>query len=159
MWIDADGVHYFVDKHKSGCRCQCEDKGAVTKFVPFDRIQDVTLQEPAGAVPECCCVQQRLHHVGIQTAGASGAPEIDVWGIKDAIGFRNAVLQAKAEGPGRMTAGGVRAGAAKSKTSSILSAAGGGGNVEALLVENNTLLRKQLKLLEVIAKASQEKME
>eukprot|EP00466_Bigelowiella_natans_P015589 jgi/Bigna1/85425/estExt_fgenesh1_pg.C_40060 len=132
---------------------------ALTKFVPYDRIQDMALREPAGAVNGCCCVKQRLHYVGIQTAGSAGAPEINVWGVKDAIGFRNAVLLKIKKRPGGMTAGGVGMGAAQSKMSSTPLAAAGGGNMEALLAENNALLRKQLKLLEVIAKTSQEKME
>lgn len=58
--ISRDGIKYIVDKHKSGCRLDCQDKGKVSKTVPFDKITDCDVEEPAGASGPCCCLVQNV---------------------------------------------------------------------------------------------------
>jgi hypothetical protein len=63
---------YVVDKHPSGARCSCFDVGRVSKTIPFDKITDCDVEEPAGAA-FCCCVTNVLHKVVADTASSRGA--------------------------------------------------------------------------------------
>ena len=75
--VTQDGIRYVKERHKDGCRMDCEDKGRITKTVPFDKITDCDLEEPAGAEgPPCCMVQRVLTKVNVDTAsGSRGADE------------------------------------------------------------------------------------
>jgi hypothetical protein len=83
--LTQDGIIYKIDRHKTGLRLDCQDVGAVTKTVPYDRIQDVQVMEPAGSSGPCCCmVPNVLSTVNIQTAAQGGpAPELSLTGVKD----------------------------------------------------------------------------
>lgn len=36
--ITQDGIRYVVDRHKTGCRLDCQDVGKVSKTVPYDKM-------------------------------------------------------------------------------------------------------------------------
>ena len=38
----------------------CQDVGKVSKTVPFDKITDCDVEEPAGASGPCCCLVQNV---------------------------------------------------------------------------------------------------
>lgn len=78
-------------------------RGKITKTVPFDRVQDVVIQEKGGKF--CCCYDTKVDFIGVQTAsggGAKGVPmyEVSVLGLKDAHGFRDHVLSKKRSNKG-----------------------------------------------------------
>ena len=54
----VDGIRYIKDKHKIGLRMDCQDVGKYTKTVPYDKLTDCDIQEPAGAAGPCCCMIQ-----------------------------------------------------------------------------------------------------
>ena len=59
--ITRDGIKYVTDRHKTGCRMDCQDQGKVSKTVPFDKITDCDVEEPAGASGPCCCMVSSSH--------------------------------------------------------------------------------------------------
>ena len=52
----VDGIRYIKDKHKIGLRMDCQDVGKYTKTVPYDKLTDCDIEEPAGAAGPCCCM-------------------------------------------------------------------------------------------------------
>mmetsp|Transcript_28652 Transcript_28652/g.66705 ORF Transcript_28652/g.66705 Transcript_28652/m.66705 type:complete len:218 (-) Transcript_28652:51-704(-) len=97
--LTQDGIRYVVDKHKTGCRCDCQDQGKVTKTVPYDKLTDCDVEEPAGAEgPICCMVQRVLHTVNVDTASGNrseGGHELAVVGLKEPAAFKEAVWRLK----------------------------------------------------------------
>lgn len=102
--ITQDGIKYVVDRHKTGCRFDCQDQGKVSKTVPFDKITDCDIEEPAGSSGPCCClVENTLTLVNVDTAsGNRGGPgegggghELSLKGLKDPHSFKKAVWAMK----------------------------------------------------------------
>jgi hypothetical protein len=102
--ITQDGIKYVVDRHKTGCRLDCQDQGKVSKTVPFDKITDCDIEEPAGSSGPCCClVKNTLTLVNVDTAsGNRGGPgegesghELSLKGLIDPHGFKKAVWSMK----------------------------------------------------------------
>jgi len=99
--ITHDGIKYVVDEHAAGCRCDCARVGRVSKTVPFDKITDCDIEEPAGAAV-CCFVPNVLATVNVDTA-SSGAKlengkvqhELSISGLKDPKKFKSLVWQMK----------------------------------------------------------------
>ena len=77
--ITEDGIKYVVDKHSSGCRCSFNDVGRVSKTVPFDKITDCDVEEPAGA-QICGLVPNTLTTVNVDTASSMGAHDLVIQG-------------------------------------------------------------------------------
>lgn len=69
--ITRDGIKFVKDKRKTACGLSCTDAGKSSKTVPFDKITDCDVQEPAGAT--CCCVENVLSTVTVDTASSGGA--------------------------------------------------------------------------------------
>jgi len=44
--ITPDGIRFVVDRHKAGCRLDCQDVGKVSKTVPYDKMC-VSLHRPS----------------------------------------------------------------------------------------------------------------
>jgi len=95
--ITRDGIKYVVERHKTLCRLDCQDQGKVSKTVPFDKIADCDVEEPAGASGPCCyMVQNTLTLVNVDAAsgnrGTPGQPgrgrELTLKGLKDPNGFK-----------------------------------------------------------------------
>ena len=105
--ITRDGIKFVKDKRKTGCGCDCMDAGKSSKTVPFDKITDCDVHEPAGAT--CCCVQNVLSTVMVDTAssggGGEGGPrhELALSGLKNPMSFKKlvwAMKRANASGGG-----------------------------------------------------------
>ena len=83
--ITRDGIKYVVDKHSTGCRFECQDQGKVSKTVPYDKMTDCDVEEPAGS-SGCCLalVPNTLHVVNVDTASGnrdSGGHELSISGL------------------------------------------------------------------------------
>lgn len=94
--LTADGIRYVQEKRKSMCGLMCSDKGKVSKTVPYDKITDCDLQEPAGMAC-CCCIPRVLAEVSVDTASSGvskeGIPqhELSLRGLKNPTEFKQAV--------------------------------------------------------------------
>ena len=75
--LTRDGIKYVTEMHKTGCRLDCQDQGKLSKTVPYDKITDCDIEEPAGSSGPCCCmVKNVLTVVNVDTAsGARGGSE------------------------------------------------------------------------------------
>ncbi len=100
--ITRDGIRYSVDKHKTGCRCDCLDAGKETKTVPFDKITDCDIREPGGSSGPICCLEKNvIYTVVVDTASSGGgregvpAHELMIRGLRDPKGFKEMVWQMK----------------------------------------------------------------
>lgn len=118
--LTQDGVVFVVDKRGTGCRSKCQEKGKMSKTVPFDKITDCDIEAPAGAVGcPCCLVDRTLHTVNIDTASnttihahwlrseedwcgigdgkfvVSTGHELTLVGLKDPEAFKSLVWQMK----------------------------------------------------------------
>jgi hypothetical protein len=67
--LTVDGIKYVRDKRKTLCGLQCSDAGKVSKTVPFDKLTDCDVSEPAGNAL-VCCVPNVLHTVNVDTASS-----------------------------------------------------------------------------------------
>lgn len=171
--ITRDGIKYIVDKHKSGCRLDCQDVGKVSKTVPFDKITDCDVEEPAGASgPFCCLVQNVLYRVNVDTAsgsrGEGNTHELSLAGLKDPHQFKKDVWSMKrGEGiAGSPNSTGIivapsavimddRGGGESGKavpvvTSGTGMSAEGEAKLLALMEEQNKLIKSQNKILKNI---------
>jgi hypothetical protein len=74
--VTQDGIKYVQDKRKSGCGFAFQDQGKTSKTVPFDKITDCDVSEPAGAT--CFCITNVLTVFIVDTAsiatGGEGGP-------------------------------------------------------------------------------------
>lgn len=94
--LTQDGIRYVVEKHKAACRFSFQDIGKTTKTVPYDKVTDCDIEEPAGADgPICCLVDRVLPVVLIDTASSRGGHELAVEGLMDTHAFKEAVWQCK----------------------------------------------------------------
>lgn len=105
--VTQDGIRFSVDKHKSGCRMSMCDKGRTMKTVPFDKITDCDIEEPAGNSGCCWMVKNIVVKVNVDTAsgsrvGGEGGPlhELTIRGLVDPHGFKKLVWQMKRAGHG-----------------------------------------------------------
>jgi len=106
--LTHDGIRYVKERHKAGCRMDCDEQGRVTKTVPFDKLTDCDLEEPAGkSGPLCCMTPNVLTKVNVDTASGGrpvpGQPgvvshELTLVGLVDPHKFKNMVWQLKREG-------------------------------------------------------------
>merc|ERR1712232_1477947 len=71
------------------------DQGKCSKTVPFDKITDCDIEEPAGN--SCFCVPNILFTVNIDTAssGTEGRKELKLAGLKDPHSFKKLVWAMK----------------------------------------------------------------
>lgn len=105
--VTRDGIRYSVDKRKSGCRFSMCDKGKTTKTVPFDKITDCDIEEPAGNAGCCWLVKNVVTVVNVDTASGSrggeggyGGHELKIRGLVDPHGFKKLVWKMKRSGHG-----------------------------------------------------------
>eukprot|EP00408_Alexandrium_pacificum_P021088 CAMPEP_0171186402 /NCGR_PEP_ID=MMETSP0790-20130122/16794_1 /TAXON_ID=2925 /ORGANISM="Alexandrium catenella, Strain OF101" /LENGTH=248 /DNA_ID=CAMNT_0011651445 /DNA_START=53 /DNA_END=799 /DNA_ORIENTATION=- len=97
--LTVDGIRYVVDKHKTLCGLSCSDRGKESKTVPYDKITDCDVQEPAGTAC-CCCIQRVLSQVTVDTASSGnkdGVPrhELVLGGLRYPNEFKQAVWSMK----------------------------------------------------------------
>ena len=78
--LSRDGIRYVVDKY-SQRQCCCfpdEIQGKVSKTVPYDKMTDCDVEEPAGYSFVCGClcpVEQTLFTIQVDTASGAGKME------------------------------------------------------------------------------------
>lgn len=93
--VTRDGIRFVNDRRKSCWGLACTDKGKSSKTVPFDKITDCNIVEPAGNT--CLCVKNVLTVVNVDTAssGTEGRKELRIAGLKDPNGFKKLVWAMK----------------------------------------------------------------
>jgi hypothetical protein len=99
--LTVDGIRYVKDKRKSMCGLSCTDKGRESKTVPYDKITDCDVQEPAGTA--CCCfIPNVLSSVHVDTASSGGPKEgggvnheLSLVGLRFPTDFKQAVWAMK----------------------------------------------------------------
>jgi hypothetical protein len=98
--LTVDGIRYVRDQHPTCCGLSFTDRGRESKTVPYDKITDCDVQEPAGAAC-CCCVPNVLSKVHVDTASSGlskdGVPmhELSLEGLRHANEFKQAVWAMK----------------------------------------------------------------
>mmetsp|Transcript_25160 Transcript_25160/g.37181 ORF Transcript_25160/g.37181 Transcript_25160/m.37181 type:complete len:307 (+) Transcript_25160:92-1012(+) len=93
--VTRDGIRYVENRRKTGWGLSCTDRGKVSKTVPFDKITDCDVQEPAGN--SCICIKNILSVVNVDTAssGQGGIKELRLAGLKNPHGFKKLVWAMK----------------------------------------------------------------
>ena len=156
--LTQDGLRYIVDKHPSQCRLACQDVGRSSQTVPYDKITDCDVEEPAGSEGcPCMLVKRTMYTFNVATANgpalgnAMAGPGL--WGIDAPYELKKDVWSMK-RGQG---IAGVEAAynAAPSVASMDRSGGGGGvggGNSEQLLVQILQCLKEQNSILAQLKK-------
>jgi len=102
--ISRDGIRYVVEKHTAKQCCCFPDlvQGRVSKTVPYDKMTDCDVEEPAGAsfvCGLCCPVEHTLAIVQVDTASgagkAEGGHELSLKGLIDPESFKRDVWAMK----------------------------------------------------------------
>jgi len=94
--LTVDGIRYVTDKRKSLCGLPCSDVGKESKTVPYDKITDCDVTEPAGAAC-CCCIPRTLSTVRVDTASSGAVKEggvtheLELKGLRFPNEFKQAV--------------------------------------------------------------------
>lgn len=99
--ITVDGIKFVHNRRKFLCGLSCSDRGKESKTVPFDKITDCDVQEPAGTA--CCCfIPRTLHQVHVDTASSGQKDdngvlrhELAIEGLKEPHEFKKLVWQMK----------------------------------------------------------------
>jgi hypothetical protein len=108
--------------------------GKTSKTVPFDKITDCDIEEPAGAA--CCgLVPNVLYAVHVDTASSKGGHELSILGLKEPRAFKELVWAMKRGGAMPM-------GHDASEPSIILSSVQAFESIERRLNEGNSLLKQ-----------------
>lgn len=152
--LTRDGIKYVVDKHDTACRMECQKQGKVSKTVPFDKMTDCDVEEPAGS-SGCCLylVKDTLHVVNVDTASGSlgGGHELTIRGLRSPHEFKADVWKMKRGEP----IDGVSASAipvAPSVTTMVRDGGRGGGldtSLEAKIDEQTSVLRELLQVVKL----------
>jgi len=93
--ITQDGIRFVQERRPTCWGLPCSDKGKSSKTVPFDKITDCDIEEPAGN--SCLCVLNILSTVNVDTAssGTEGKKELKLAGLKDPHSFKKLVWAMK----------------------------------------------------------------
>ena len=98
--LTVDGIKFVRDKRKTCWGLDCSDAGKSSKTVPFDKLTDCDVEEPAGNA--CiCCVPNILTTVNVDTASSGtsqdGIPrhELALKGLTRPLEFKRAVWAMK----------------------------------------------------------------
>ncbi|CAL1145152.1 unnamed protein product, partial [Cladocopium goreaui] len=98
--LTIDGIRYVKEKRKMCWGLHCCDQGRESKTVPYDKITDCDVQEPAGTAC-CCCIPNVLSKVHVDTAssgvgeGGKLRHELEFYGLMDAHAFKHSVWAMK----------------------------------------------------------------
>jgi len=157
--VTRDGVRHVTDRHPSCCGLPCSDRGKVSKTVPFDKITDCDVHEPAGNT--CCCIPNILYTVNIDTAssgGDKGGRELKLSGLQDPYALKKLVWNMKRQ---QQSVGGTttaattsttmdRGGVAQHERDASIASPPSGGIVKILLqiraeLRSNNQLLKEMK--------------
>jgi len=134
--ITQDGIRFVQERRPSCWGLPCSDKGKSSKTVPFDKITDCDIEEPAGN--SCLCVPNILCTVNVDTAssGTEGRKELKLAGLKDPHSFKKLVWAMKRSQQGSAPA-----------STDMVADRGAGGDTESLLREIRDELRVNNQLL------------
>ena len=92
--ITRDGIRFVRDRRRTCWGLPCTDAGKSSKTVPFDKITDCDIEEPAGNT--CLCIENVLSTVNIDTASSGhGRHELQITGLKDPHAFKKLVWAMK----------------------------------------------------------------
>ena len=95
----TDGIRFVRDKRPTYCGCSCTDAGKSSKTIPFDKITDCDITEPAGAT--LICIENVLSIVNVDTASSGTTQdgivkhELSIHGLKDPHSFKKLVWAMK----------------------------------------------------------------
>jgi len=141
--ITQDGIRFVQERRPCCWGLPCSDKGKSSKTVPFDKITDCDIEEPAGN--SCLCVPNILCTVNVDTAssGTEGRKELKLTGLKDPHSFKKLVWAMKRSQQGSVPAStnmvADRGDASSEEVSSLLIEIR-----DELRVNNQLLLRKPI---------------
>jgi hypothetical protein len=94
--VTRDGIRFVKAKRRSCWGLSCTDRGKKSQTVPFDKITDCDIEEPAGNT--CFCIPNILMKVNVDTA-SSGSQEhrhqLRITGLKDPYKFKKLVWAMK----------------------------------------------------------------
>lgn len=150
--VTRDGIRFVRDKRKSCWGCSICDQGRHSKTLPFDKITDCDIVEPAGSV--CLCIPRVLMTVNVDTASSGGdgkRVELSLVGLKEAHKFKQLVwgMKRSSRGGGNAYAAPQAQEIAERGLVTSQQAPGGEDKMEFLLRgirdelrENNNLLRE-----------------
>ena len=102
--LTRDGIRYVVDQRKTACRLDCQTAGRISKTIPYDKMTDCDIEEPAGSSGPCCClVPNVLTKVNVDTASSGNVNpqtgkmmhELQIEGLCDANQFKRDVWAMK----------------------------------------------------------------
>mmetsp|Transcript_28406 Transcript_28406/g.40187 ORF Transcript_28406/g.40187 Transcript_28406/m.40187 type:complete len:310 (-) Transcript_28406:70-999(-) len=100
--ITRDGIRFVKDKRKGCWGLSMCDKGKHSKTIPFDKITDCDIVEPAGN--ECLCIPRVLMVVNVDTASSGSENkrhELRISGLKEPHKFKALVWAMKRRAEGR----------------------------------------------------------
>jgi len=149
--VHQDGIKYVTDKRKGLCGLSCSDVGKSSKTVPFDKLTDCDVQEPAGTAI-FCCVPNVLTTVTVDTASSGQVTEagvrheLQLRGLKDPHAFKKCVWDCKRGNVNFGGGDGISA-VVSSMTMDGRSGKDDGSSVPLLLSDIRDELRAQTKLL------------
>ena len=167
--LTADGLRYIVDKHPTGCRLQCEDEGRSSQTVPYDKITDCDVEEPAGSEGCPCMLVKRTEYVfnvatangpafhspttvGLRGIDAPYELKKDVWSMKRGQGIADVDMDAVAA-VAPAVASMDRSGGGQGIVVGTDGGQGiGGGNSERLLAQILQCLKEQNSILAQLKK-------
>lgn len=145
--LSVDGIRFVQDKHPTCWGLHCCDRGRESKTVPYDKITDCDVQEPAGTAC-CCCIPNVMSRVHIDTASSGQKTdagirhELELHGLKRANDFKQAVWSMKrGEAPAGAS---VPLGAATTHNTQMVQAAPGQQAMNTVLL---TEIRDELRTL------------
>jgi hypothetical protein len=138
--ISRDGIRFVRDKRPCCWGLPCTDQGKNSKTVPFDKITDCDIAEPAGNT--CFCITNVLSVVNVDTAssGTDGKKELQLAGVRDPHSFKKLVWAMKR----------AQQGTAPSSYQMVNRAAENTGDVTSLLREIRDELRTNNELLKSV---------
>lgn len=94
--ITRDGIRFVYDRRHTCWGLPACDAGKQSKTIPFDKIADCDIVEPAGNT--CLCVPNTLHSVHVDTASSGNdyrRHELTLVGLKDPFAFKKLVWAMK----------------------------------------------------------------
>jgi len=92
--VTRDGIRFVKDRRPQCWGLACTDAGKSSKTVPFDKITDCDIEEPAGN--SWLCIKNVLCTVNVDTASSNQARhELVISGLKDPHTFKKLVWTMK----------------------------------------------------------------
>ena len=93
--ITRDGIRFVRNRRRTCWGCTCTDAGKSSKPIPFDKITDCDIKEPAGNT--CVIIPNVLTTVNVDTASHRGPEhhEFQIAGLKNARRFQKIIWAMK----------------------------------------------------------------